>query len=1457
VAKILELVWKAPAETSLIHLVGGSGCRKTSTLRSVAKEIQKQSTGIAVRFFESFRSKLPGPEPALLATFLYETLVQRPDLFSRIQYYVKHFSREQLGVGRYLWLLVYALLKLNIVKFVILIDDFDSWSTSSVALFASLQGLALSAESSCKFVVSSESRDMALAGPEDKMVELEKGQHRSLVLQSRYSDLFRTRPSLEAYKAQICGKILETEPSAFTSYLILKVLSRLDTISTPSALLRHLSIMLFDPRTIYDYFVQDLFSKPPETVSWSFAALSWIFRGFRPLQENEIGCAAAIAFHLGAASTLNESISMDAFGDLDRYVGIFIRKENDSILPFHESTRKFLLSTPILPDGTRLRTDTELAKLSLKYISDFILDAFPMKFEPADGLPTLVFPSKPEQQFLHYTCRFWPDHYLRANKTIDEDAADDLDQSVLTFLGNAPVRQAWYEVYKAHLPPLSRPKHYELTPLRISCDLGLARIARQIISDSQAILDISELDSSLDLAMKSNQSAIVDCLLDHKAKGHLALGYAAQVGDCSLIERIAGNGADIDAIGELGSTPLHAAVKVGSLGACKTLLRLGASMGKPDGNGNSVLHLACEGGYSSVVKWIMEAKVPIPVNQKNRLDETPLHLAAAFGRVEVVQQLIAKNTDVTPRDKSDHSPLDLACENGHIRVMEYLMDRSHPGMKPFQFAAQSGCVLTLKTVTADNANAGNILRKENALFLAASNGKENAVDYLLQCGADPNKPDEESADKMTPLAKAASKGFIRVIRRLVVASADVNLLSGKNNAAPLHHAASQDQLEAVSELLMVKNCNVNAKNSKKETPLHVSVSAPRIVEVLLRERADQGIRDQDGSTPLHVAAKEGFKESVKLLIERGADVTSMDENGYMALHLAAEEGHRSVVELMISNENVRIDAKSRSGMTALHVAARKGRLEVAKFLVSKSLELVDAKRKDEKSASHLAARKSQLSIVNFLSSKALKFLNATANDGQTALHFAAFSHQPEIVELLLESEASPDLVDEHGRSPLHNASRPGNSRVVKLLLDATTDLNRQDERGRTPVFLAAYRGAADIVRQLVEHGAEVWRKDSDGWSPLHAAFDYKETTEYLISCKKVGVNDKAKSGCTALMIAAKSGYPFVVEALIKAGARLDEDDNDGLTALHYAVGNAKNLEPLLCNNADIHQLDNGGRTCLEYAAETEDLESLNILLGTEGAPRGSEKLDWTDDELLEALFAASESGNFNGAMLLVERDRTMLNRRLRDGCTAMERALKHGRGETALQLLGEGGDPWICGGPYISSIHLASYSNDNEFISAAIPKPASPTPQNAFTYLRLALEFEDEELWNKFQDYRKDTLSITDSDGWTLDSFLLQAQNPFGIKDLGESSGEGQAAASAPNYRPNAMTVPEAWEFERTGDDTSVIIHAEGLEVQPSGKLKTQKYPIPSSSFLTWVLRLFQSGFTASEPPISATWSKN
>jgi len=71
---------------------------------------------------------------------------------------------------------------------------------------------------------------------------------------------------------------------------------------------------------------------------------------------------------------------------------------------------------------------------------------------------------------------------------------------------------------------------------------------------------------------------------------------------------------------------------------------------------------------------------------------------------------------------------------------------------------------------------------------------------------------------------------------------------------------------------------------------------------------------------------------VRFLIERGAVITVADENGTSPLHLAAELGNEDIVSLLLEN-GACVDAQDNEGETPLFGAIRAQRTDVVKQLV--------------------------------------------------------------------------------------------------------------------------------------------------------------------------------------------------------------------------------------------------------------------------------------------------------------------------------------------------------------------------------------------------------------------------------------------------------------------------------------------------------------------------------------------
>ena len=158
--------------------------------------------------------------------------------------------------------------------------------------------------------------------------------------------------------------------------------------------------------------------------------------------------------------------------------------------------------------------------------------------------------------------------------------------------------------------------------------------------------------------------------------------YAALCGFTQVIEKlITVHPEYVSATGGALGTALHTASDRNHLKVVQSLLRHGADVNAPGLWGRTPLLFATEKGHLEVVRWLLEhgAEVNAEDEDDNR---TSLHLAALNGRFEIGRVLFKHNANTTARDKYGRTPLHLACSGGHVEMVRCLLNHgANPGAR--------------------------------------------------------------------------------------------------------------------------------------------------------------------------------------------------------------------------------------------------------------------------------------------------------------------------------------------------------------------------------------------------------------------------------------------------------------------------------------------------------------------------------------------------------------------------------------------------------------------------------------------------------------------------------------------------------------------------------------------------------------------------------------------------------
>ena len=92
-------------------------------------------------------------------------------------------------------------------------------------------------------------------------------------------------------------------------------------------------------------------------------------------------------------------------------------------------------------------------------------------------------------------------------------------------------------------------------------------------------------------------------------------------------------------------------------------------------------------------------------------------------------------------------------------------------------------------------------------------------------------------------------------------------------------------------------------------------------------------KDQEGNTPLHLAADLFTIDMLKVFVDMGAMVNARNQESWTPLHLAANRGKREVVEFLLG-VGADINAVASNGWTPLKVAVNCGHLQLSEFIRS-------------------------------------------------------------------------------------------------------------------------------------------------------------------------------------------------------------------------------------------------------------------------------------------------------------------------------------------------------------------------------------------------------------------------------------------------------------------------------------------------------------------------------------------
>ncbi|XP_067685980.1 putative ankyrin repeat protein RF_0381 [Haliotis asinina] len=593
------------------------------------------------------------------------------------------------------------------------------------------------------------------------------------------------------------------------------------------------------------------------------------------------------------------------------------------------------------------------------------------------------------------------------------------------------------------------PRKVKRTLIDACSDGDLHRVKHFLSQDFVNINERGEGGRTLAMmAAEKGHREILELLLEEGADVSLLdddddniLHVACRNGKVDIVKYIhSHNILDFESRGENMRTPILTAAEFGKTDVFFFLIEIGANVSKCDENSDNILHLSCQGGSQEIVHYILKQNI-VDINAEGYGGRTALVQAALYGWGKIFQLLIQSGADVG--QKHDHMKLfECACEGGDGEVVKYILNLTTVDINsyvwgeltPVMQVAKTGESEVFKVLVSKGADMTKLSKeKENILHLSCHGGNVDIVKYILEQNiVDINS---KRSDGKTPLMLASLHGCRNIFQLLIGKDADVgtahdcemlftcaceggdaeivtfvlnhtsvdvnSILS--NGITPLMCAAKLGH-EDLFKLLVTKGADMAKVDDDHENVLHIACrdGNTEILKYILKQNVlDINSKQEDGMTPLLLAAALAEKEVVEILVAKGADPTAIDDDGDGILHLAVllPISDISCLKYILTQNIVDINGRGRLGMTPLLLAAESGNRDVFDILIEGGAD-VSAVNDNGDDVLHVACREGNEVIVKYVLSHCIKDITIKNNQGLNATEIAREKGYLSITKLL-------------------------------------------------------------------------------------------------------------------------------------------------------------------------------------------------------------------------------------------------------------------------------------------------------------------------------------------------------------------------------------------------------------------------------------------------------------------------